>query len=84
MTQEQEEAMSYLQRVIFDDTNWCKKVRESWQTLKAAVLAQQTNNNARDEICPWCNGRGQRVGQFNEEICNVCGGTGKGKHSPVA
>ena len=46
--------------------------------------AQQANNNARDEICPWCNGRGKRVGQFNEEICNVCGGTGKGKHSPVA
>lgn len=25
--------------------------KKAWQTLKAAVLAQQTNNNARDEIC---------------------------------
>ena len=25
--------------------------REDWQTLKTVVLAQQANNNARDEIC---------------------------------
>lgn len=37
----------------------CDGVREAWQTLKAAVLAQQTNNNgstpcrffSRDKVC---------------------------------
>ena len=28
--------------------------REAWQTLKAAVLAQQTNNKQSDEITPSC------------------------------
>jgi len=57
-----------------------RNLRAAWQTVRTYVLAQ-TNNNARAEICPWCNGRGRRVGQFNEETCNVCGGTGKGKLS---
>ena len=28
-------------------------ITDAWEILKAAVLAQQTNNNARDEICPF-------------------------------
>ena len=38
---------------LYDNWPMQPEYRErAWQTMKSAVLVAQTNNNARDEICP--------------------------------
>lgn len=39
-----------------------------------------TDNNARDEICPWCNGEGVRQSnkiEWGTRTCVACKGSGK-------
>ena len=51
----------------------------SHAVLKTAVLAQQANNNARDEICPKCGGTGHFhfYDTMTFKDCALCKGTGK-------
>ena len=44
-----QEAVDHLDR--FCDFSSPSDIAEAWQTLKAAVLAQQTNNSAMDATC---------------------------------
>jgi hypothetical protein len=57
-------------------------VYEAWQTLKIAVLAQQTTNKPSDEICPYCNGEKMIKNQHGCPSwgCTYCGATGKRSH----
>jgi Zn finger protein HypA/HybF involved in hydrogenase expression len=48
-----ESALIIMQGVV-DHYSMNVAQREAWQTLKTAVLAQQTTNSAMDEICPSC------------------------------
>ena len=43
--------------------------REAWQTLKTAVLAQQTNNK-QSTPCHWCDGVHPML---NHAYCSNCG-----------
>ena len=49
-----EHAFEILSDYYSDNINPNRYVTEAWQTLKAAVLAQQTNNKQSDEITPSC------------------------------
>jgi hypothetical protein len=64
---------------IIDDLS----MKDAWQTIKAAVLAQQANNNARDEICPYYI-RTVKTGLGILHICNCQGKIIDGQTSPVA
>lgn len=45
-----DEKMEFVLRNV--PSNLGREILKTWQTLKAAVLAQQTTNNARDALCP--------------------------------
>ena len=56
--------------------------REAWQTLKTAVLAQQTNNKPRAKSCRVCVGI-RKGGPVYFTYCPGCGRYLGDKTSPV-
>ena len=61
-----EHAFEILSDYYSDNINPNRYVTEAWQTLKAAVLAQQTNNRQSMPLrCPKC-------GNLLPTICEAC------------
>ena len=47
-------AVSYLQKAIFDDVNWCNKVKKSWQAVKSELAQQADNKQSTPLSCIGC------------------------------